>query len=94
MAVYRVTRFAGSDMDKAVGVAESMRDVLEGLGADLIDIASDGEGNGIVIARYPDKAAMDAATPIAKQAFGKMIEDGAVDEGSIEPWIGDVIMSL
>ena len=43
MAVYRVTRFAGSDMDKAVEIAESMRDVLEGLGADLIDIASDGE---------------------------------------------------
>ena len=45
MAVYRVTRFAGSNMDKAVEIAESMRDVLEGLGADLIDIASDGEGN-------------------------------------------------
>ena len=41
MAVYRVTRFAGSDMDKAVEIAKSMRDVLEGLGADLIDIASD-----------------------------------------------------
>jgi len=94
MAIYRVTRFTGSDMDNVAGIAEFMQDVLEALGAGLIDIASDGEGNGLVIARYPDKAAMDAATPIAKQAFGRMIEGGAVDEGSIEPWIGDVIMSL
>ena len=38
MAVYRITRFAASDMDKAGEISETMRDQLEGIGADFIDL--------------------------------------------------------
>jgi hypothetical protein len=48
----------------------------------------------MVIARYPDQETMENATPIAQQAFGKMIEGGAVDGSSIRPWTGNVIMSF
>lgn len=73
MAVYRITRFASPDMDKAVGFAESMRDVFEGVGADFIDIVSYRNGKGVVLAKYPDQTTMDAASDAAKQAFGKII---------------------
>ena len=36
MAVYRITRFAASDMNKVKELTENMRDVLEGLDADFI----------------------------------------------------------
>jgi len=54
MAVYRLTRFASSDMDKFGEMTESMRDALEGVGADYIDIVSYGNGKGVVIAKYSD----------------------------------------
>ena len=38
MAIYRITKFIASDMDKAQEISESMREVLEGVGADFIDI--------------------------------------------------------
>lgn len=94
MSVYQITRFAAPDMDKAAEVAESMRDVLESAGADFIDIVSYGNGKGVVLAKYPDQAAMDAADQTAKQAFGKMIEVGAVEDGSIHPHAGEVIKSF
>ena len=73
MAVYRITRFAASDMEKAGEIAETMRDEIEGIGANFIDLVSYGNGKGVVIAKYPDQATMDAASETAKQAFGKMI---------------------
>lgn len=94
MAVYRITRFAAPDMDKAAEIAESMRGVIESAGADFIDIVSYGNGKGVVLAKYPDQAAMDAANELAKQAFGKMIEAGAVEDGSIHPHAGTVIKSF
>ena len=54
MSVYRITRFAASDMDKAGEIAETMRDEIEGIGADFIDLVSYGNGKGVVIARYPN----------------------------------------
>ena len=94
MSVYRITRFAAPDMKKAAEIAENMRDVLEGIGADFIDMVSYGNGKGVVLAKYPDQATMDAASEAAKQAFGKMIETGAVEDGSIHPHAGEVIKSF
>ena len=94
MAVYRITRFAASDMEKAGEIAETMRDEIEGIGADFIDLVSYGNGKGVVIAKYPDQATMDAASETAKQAFGKMIKEGVVDEGSVHPHTGNVFKSF
>ena len=94
MAVYRITRFAASDMDKVRELTETMRDVLEGIGADFIDMVSYGNGKGVVIAKYPDQATMDAATETAKKAFGDMIDAGAVDADSVHPHTGKVFNSF
>jgi hypothetical protein len=94
MAVYRITRFAASDMDKVGELTESMRDVLEGVGADFIDLVSYGNGKGVVIARYPDQAAMDAASDAARKAFAGLIEAGAIDGDSVHPHTGDVFNSF
>ena len=74
MAVYRITRFAAADMGKVKELTDNMRNVLQGIGADFIDLVSYGNGKGVVIARYPDQAAMDAATDTARKAFADMIE--------------------
>ncbi len=81
MSVYRLTRFAAPDMDKAGEIAERMGGEIECIGADFIDLVSYGNGKGVVIAKYPDKATMDAASELGKPAFGKMIEAGVVDGG-------------
>ncbi len=94
MAVYRITRFASSDMDKAGQIAEGLRSELEGAGADFIDLVSYGNGKGVVIARYPDQATMDAASDMAKMVFGKMVEAGAVDGDAIHPHTGEVFNSF
>ena len=94
MSVYRITRFASSDMDKASQIAEGLRSELEGAGADFIDLVSYGNGKGVVIARYPDQATMDAASDMAKMAFGKMVEAGAVDGDAIHPHTGEVFNSF
>ena len=94
MSVYRLTRFAASDMDKAAELSESMRATLEGVGADFIDIVSYGNGKGVVIAKYADQATMEAATDTAKKVFGAMIEAGIIDGDSIHPHSGDVLKSF
>ena len=94
MAVYRITRFAASDMDKVGELIESMRDTLEGIGANFIDLVSYGNGKGVVIAKYPDQATMDAATDTAKKAFGEMIATGLVDGDSVHPHTGEVFNSF
>jgi hypothetical protein len=94
MAVYRITRFAASGMDKAGEMAENMRDVLEGVGANFIDLVSYGNGKGVVIAKYPDQATMDAASDTAKKVFGEMIEAGVVDGDSVHPHTGEVFNSF
>jgi hypothetical protein len=57
---------------------------------DYIDLVSYGNGKGVVIAKYPDQATMDAASDAVKEAFGKMIEAGAVDGDSVHPHTGVV----
>ena len=94
MAVYRITRFAASDMDKVGEITETMRDVLEGVGADFIDLVSYGNGKGVVIAKYPDQATMEAASDTARKAFVDMIEAGVVDGDSVHPHTGEVFNSF
>ena len=94
MAVYRITRFAAADMDQARDMTNDMRDVIEGIGADFIDIVSYGNGKGVVIARYADQAAMDAATDTAKQVFADLIKAGVIDGDSVHPHAGEVINSF
>jgi hypothetical protein len=94
MAVYRITRFAAPDMDKVRELSENMRDTLEGAGANFIDLISYGNGKGVVIAKYPDQATMDAASEAARKAFGEMIEAGAIDADSVHPHTGEVFNSF
>ena len=94
MAVYRITRFAASDMDKAGEIVESMRDQLESIGANLIDLVSYGNGKGVVIAKYPDQATMDAASDTARKVFGELIEAGVVEGDSVHPHTGEVFNSF
>lgn len=94
MAVYRITRFAASDMDKVGEITENMRNALEGIGANFIDLVSYGNGKGVVIAKYPDQATMDAASDTAKKVFGEMIEAGLVDGDSVHPHTGEVFNSF
>jgi hypothetical protein len=94
MAVYTITRFAASDMDQAGQIAESLRSELEGVGADSIDMVSYGNGKGVVLARYPDQATMDAAADTIKMVLGKMIDAGVVDGDAIHPHAGVVINSF
>lgn len=94
MAAYRITRFAAPDMGKAGELAEKMREVIEGIGAEFIDLVSYGNGKGVVIAKYADQAAMDAAADTAKKVFADMIEAGAIDADSVHPHMGEVIKSF
>jgi hypothetical protein len=94
MAVYRITRFAASDMDKVEEATNSMRDEIEGIGANFIDLISYGNGKGVVIAKYPDQATMDAASDTAKKVFANLIEAGLVDGDSVHPHTGDVFNSF
>ena len=94
MAMYRITKFTSSDMDKAQEISESRRDILESVGADFIDIVSCGNGEGLVVAKYPSQTVMDAATEPAKQAVGKMVESGASNGASIPATTGEVLMSF
>ena len=94
MAVYRITRFAAPDMDKAREFTENMRDVIGSMGADFIDLVSYGNGKGVVIARYPDQATMDAASDTAKKVFAGLIEAGIVDGDSVHPHTGEVFNSF
>ena len=94
MAVYRITRFAASDMDKVQEATNNMREEIEGSGADFIDLISYGNGKGVVIAKYPDQAAMDAASDTAKKVFANLIEAGLVDGDSVHPHAGDVFNSF
>ena len=94
MSVYRITRFAAADMDKAAELAESMRSKIESTGAEFIDIVSYGNGKGVVLAKYASQAAMEAASETAQQVFGQMIEAGIIDADSIHPHTGEVIQSF
>ena len=93
MAVYRITRFSSPDMDKAMELAESIRDSLSEVRSDFIDVATDDQGNGVVIARYPDSSAMEDATAMAQQALGQLVTAGAIDATSIDQWTGEVAIS-
>ena len=94
MTYYRITRLKALDSDKIKEIGEGMRDTIEAMGADFIDIAQDNDGNMVVVARYPDDSTMEAATATAQDAFGQMITQGAADGSSIDQWNGEVVMSF
>ena len=94
MACYRITRLKALDSDKIKEIGEGMRDTIEAMGADFIDVAQDNDGNMVVVARYPDDSTMEAATATAQDAFGQMITQGAADDSSIDQWNGEVVMSF
>ena len=94
MACYRITRLKALDSDKIKEIGEGMRDTIEAMGADFIDVAQDNDGNMVVVARYPDDPTMEAATATAQGAFGQMITQGAADGSSIDQWNGEVVMSF
>mgnify|MGYP001290635190 CR=1 FL=1 len=94
MAVYRITRFAASEMGKVGEFTEAMRKSLEGIGADFIDLVSYGNGKGAVIAKYPDQAASDAASGTASKVFADMIAAGIVEKDSVHPHTGEVFNSF
>ncbi len=71
-----------------------MREEVAAASADIIDIALDDDGNGAVIAKYPDIATMEAATAVAMGVFGKMIAEDAIDGDSIDIWTGNVAVSI
>jgi len=80
-------------MDKASEFGETLRDIISGAGADFIDIVSLGDGKGVVVAKYASQAAMETASEVSKQAFGKMIEAGVINGDSIVAQSGDVVLS-
>ena len=94
VAYYRITRLKALDSDKIKEIGEGMRDTIEAMGADFIDVAQDNDGNMVVVARYPDDSTMEAATATAQDAFGQMITQGAADGSSIDQWNGEVVMSF
>ena len=94
MAVYRITRFAAPDMDKLNAFAEGARSQIEAAGAISIDVVSYGNGKGVVLAKYPDQASMDAATAVSEDVFGAMAAAGLIDGDSIHPHAGVVINSF
>ena len=94
MTYYRITRLKALDSDKIKEIGEGMRDTIEAMGADFIDVAQDNDGNMVVVARYPDDSTMQAATATAQDAFGQMITQGAADGSSIDQWNGEVVMSF
>ena len=94
MTCYRITRLKALDSDKIKEIGERMRETIEAMGADFIDVAEDNDGNVVVVARYPDDATMEAATATAQNAFGQMIAQGAADGSSINQWNGKVVMSF
>ena len=53
-------------MDRMVEATKAMRNVIESTGAEFVDVASDRRGRGMIIAKYPDNATMEAATSAAQ----------------------------
>ena len=94
MTCYRITRLKALDSDKIKEIGERMRETIEAMGADFIDVAEDNDGNIVVVARYPDESTMEAATATAQDTFGQMITQGAADSSSIDQWNGRVMMSF
>ena len=94
MGVYRITRLRALDSSQVTTIVEGMRETIESMGADFIDVANGDNDSVIIVARYPNESTMEAATATAQEAFGQMITRGAVDGSSIDQWIGHVTTSF
>ena len=94
MTVYRITRFTSANMDRVVEKTTSMRNLLESIGAEFVDVVSDGRGTGMVIAKYRDSKTMKAATSTAQKVFGKQVEEGIIVGTSLDIWSGKTVISF
>ena len=94
MSVYRITRFTSANMDRVVEKTTSMRNILESIGAEFVDVVSDDRGTGMVIAKYRDSKTMKAATSTAQKVFGKQVEEGIIDGTSLDIWSGKTVISF
>jgi len=94
MAYYRITKLKALDSDRIKQIGEEMRDVIESMNADFIDIVENHENDMIVVARYPDESNMQAATATAQGVFGQMVAEGIADGSSIDQSVGKVTMSF
>lgn len=90
MAWYRISKTKILDADKMTAIADDIHESVSALNADSIEIATGEDGTATVIARYSDKASMEAATETATNAFQRMFEEGAADPSSLEQWTGEV----
>ena len=90
MTWYRISKSIVLDADKMEAIAKDSRETVSALGADCIEMATGEDGTGTVIARYPDKASMEAATETAMNAFKRFFEEGASDPSTLEQWTGEV----
>ena len=73
-----------------IAIADETREAVSAVGVDSIEMATGKDGTGTVIACYPDKASMEAATETAMNAFKRFFEEGASDSSSLEQWTGEV----
>ena len=94
MTWYRISKSIVLNADKMEAIANDSREAVSALGADSIEVATGEDGTATVIARYPDKASMEAAAETAKGVFMRMFDEGAVDPSSLEQWTGEVTFTF
>lgn len=94
MPVYRITRLGAVDSKKINYIAEEMRETIESMGADFIEITEGADDCIMIVARYANTSKMEAATATAQGIFGQIIAQEAADDSSIQQWVGEVTMSF
>ena len=90
MAWYRISKVKILDASKMVPVLDEIGASVSAINADFIEMATAEDETLTVIARYPDKASMEAATGTATNAFKRFFEEGTSDPSSLETWTGKV----
>ena len=90
MAWYRISKVKILDASKMAPILDEIRESVSAISSDFIEMATAEDGTLTVIARYPDKASMEAATETATNAFKRFFEEGVSDPSSLEIWTGEV----
>ena len=90
MAWFRISKVNILDESKIAPILDEVRESVSAISSDFIEMARAEDGSLTVIARYPDKAAMEAATATATNAFKRFFEEGASDPASLNIWTGEV----
>jgi hypothetical protein len=90
MAWFRISKVNILDESKIAPILDEIRESVSAISSDFIEMARAEDGSLTVIARYPDKASMEAATATAANAFKRFFEEGASDPSSLDIWTGEV----